>query len=350
MFLRQCWYVFDWDTALEPDGAPIGRVLLNEPIVVWRDADGDVFALEDRCPHRHAPLSMGRVEDGGLRCMYHGLKLANGGRCVAMPLMKEPPALSARSYPVVVKNNWIWIWMGHPDRADRDLIPTAYGLNDPNAPMRHDSIVYKAHFQLIHDNLCDLSHLDFVHANTLKPATGADWSLTMPRVTQGERSITIQRWFPGALLPGTEGTTVDAWSSYDFCVPGIFIMRGARYPAGTAERCNGQEPTGVEPLMRNIEQQAVTPISERHSAYHFATGLIGSTSEMTARLASRMDVVMAAFGEDRAIIEAQQRIWDLTPPDKKMAFLPQDKAPQMMRRLLNRLVQQEQADAQRVSQ
>jgi vanillate O-demethylase monooxygenase subunit len=341
MFLRNSWYVFGWSHDLADAHRPLGRVILGEPIVVWRDGNGGLHAMEGRCPHRHAPLSMGRVEGDRLRCMYHGMEFDGAGRCVAVPLMPTPPDVRIRVYPIVEKNDWLWVWTGEPEAADEALIPDAWGLNDPGRPMRSNSIEYEANYQLVHDNLCDLSHLDFVHESTLMPATGTRWSDTAPRVTPQGRSIRIERWFEQARAPGYDDVRVDVWSSYEFTVPGVFIMRGARYPAGTAAACGGQPPVGVEPINQNIEQQAVTPITATRTAYHYATGLIGSTPAMTLSLASRMDVVMAAFEEDRAIIEAQQRIWDMTPADHPKQFLPQDKAPNMFRKMLKRLMDEE---------
>lgn len=342
VFLRDAWYVFGWASDLDEAGGIEGKVLLGQPVVVWRDDAGKVVAFEDRCPHRHAPLSTGRIEGDRLRCMYHGLTLDKVGACVGMPMLETPPEISVRTYPVHEGSSWIWVWMGDPARADPALIPDAFRLGDPEAPMRHNSIEYDAHYQLVHDNLCDLSHVDFVHETSLKVATGADWSASIPRVRSNDLGITIDRWFPGARMPGDTGMTVDLWSSYEFRVPGVFIMRGARYPAGTAQKCAGLEPVGHAPLMRNIEQQAVTPISETKTAYHYATGLIGNTPEITARLAERMDVIMATFEEDRAVIEAQQKIWNLTPLGTPKLFLPQDKAPHLMRQLMRRLIEQEQ--------
>ena len=341
MFLRNSWYVLGWVKDLDNAAGPLGRVIIGDPVVVWRDSSGALHAMEDRCPHRHAPLSLGQVEGDRLRCMYHGMAFDTDGTCVHMPLMDRPPDAKVRVYPIVESSDWLWVWMGEPEAADVAFIPEAFGISDPERPMRSNSIEYDAHYQLIHDNLCDLSHVDFVHSTTLQPATGANWSASAPRIRMGDRSIQITRWFEGAQLPDNPAVQVDTWSSYDFVVPGIFIMRGARYPAGTAEKFAGKEPVGVEPLSRNIEQQAVTPISQSRTAYHYATGLIGSTPEITQALANRMDVVIATFEEDREIIEGQQRIWDLTPESRPKQFLPQDKGPFMMRQLMQKLISAE---------
>jgi vanillate O-demethylase monooxygenase subunit len=341
MFVRESWYVFGWTNDLDEAGGLLGRVIIGEPVVVWRDDAGGLHAMEDRCPHRHAPLSMGRIEGEGLRCMYHGMLIAADGRCAAMPLVADPPAVSVRTYPVVDKDSWLWVWMGQADAADEGLIPDAFGIDDPERPMRSNSIEYDANYQLLHDNLCDLSHLDFVHATTLRVASGAHWSQSAPRIRLQGRAVRFERWFENALLPGTEDTAVDVWSTYDFALPGIFVMRAARYPSGTATAFGGQEPVGIEPIVRNVEQQAVTPVSERRTAYHYATGLVGSSPAMTEQLTQRMDVVIAAFEEDRAMIEGQQRIWDLTAPSVPKAFLPQDKGPHLMRQMIKRHLEAE---------
>lgn len=345
MFLQNSWYVLGWANALAPAGHPIGRVIIEQPIVVWRDERGLLHASEDRCPHRHAPLSHGRVVGNSIQCMYHGMTFGTDGQCLHMPLMNEPPKASIRIYPVVEKDSWIWVWTGNPALADENLIPSAFGIDDADRPMRSNSIEYDAHYQLVHDNLCDLSHVDFVHDATLRQATGAYWSETAPRILKRDRAIRFERWFENADLPGRPGEKVDTWITYDFAVPGIFILQGARYPLGTAKRFDWKAPTGIEPIVRNIDQQAVTPVSRTRTAYHYATGLIGSTPDITRQLATRMDVVMAAFEEDRQMIEAQQKIWDLTDPAIPKLFLPQDKGPFLMRKLMERLIKAEQDTA-----
>jgi vanillate O-demethylase monooxygenase subunit len=110
-FIRNLWYVAAWSHELSA-AAPIGRVILGEPVALYRKRDGSVVALEDRCPHRHAPLSLGRVEGDDLRCMYHGLRFGCDGVCKEMPARAQPPRLAVRTLPVVERWSWLWVWMG----------------------------------------------------------------------------------------------------------------------------------------------------------------------------------------------------------------------------------------------
>ena len=162
-FVRNLWYVAAWSHEVPPD-QPRGVRVTGEPIALYRRRDGTVVALEDRCPHRHAPLSLGRIEGDDLRCMYHGLRFRCDGVCVEVPgSTRVPPRLAARSFPVVERSSWIWVWPGDPAKADPALVPEAFGLDNPEWVMRASAMDYEADYQLLNDNLCDLSHLDFVH-------------------------------------------------------------------------------------------------------------------------------------------------------------------------------------------
>lgn len=341
MFLRNSWYVFSWNFELDQAKGILGRVLLAEPVVVWRDSEGALHAMQDRCPHRHAPLSMGQVKDGVLQCRYHGLAFDSMGVCVRVPGMAKPTDVKVRTFPVVEKDDWIWVWMGDPERADPKFVPTAFGINQPGQKMRAGHIDYKAHYQLVHDNLCDLSHLDYVHETTLRPMTGAFWSVSFPKITKLDSGVRVERWFESA--DTADGSSrVDTWSSYEFLVPGIFIMRAARYPEGAAARAGYAAPNDEKIINETIEQQAVTPIDVRQTAYFFATGVVGQKPAQTVDIEKRIAVIRAAFEEDRAIIEAQQRIWGLTPADEKKIFLPQDRAPALMRNIMAARIADEQ--------
>jgi len=131
MFLKNFWYVAASDH--EVARKPFGRMILGEPIVLFRKEDGTPVALEDRCVHRHLPLSMGKLVGDHLQCHYHGLRYDCTGRCVRVPGQNTiPPSAQVKSYPVVERYRWLWIWMGDPALADPDKITDFHWLDDPN--------------------------------------------------------------------------------------------------------------------------------------------------------------------------------------------------------------------------
>ena len=91
MFIRNTWYVAAWSHEVESE-ALFARVITGIPVLLYRESGGGVVALEDRCCHRGAPLSVGRREGDCVRCMYHGLKFDSTGTCVEAP---APTAHSA---------------------------------------------------------------------------------------------------------------------------------------------------------------------------------------------------------------------------------------------------------------
>src|SRR5262249_53285941 len=152
-----------------------------------------MVALENRCCHRHAPLSRGRKEGDDLRCMYHGLKFAPSGKCIEIPQQDIIPSTAVvRSYPVVEQDCWMWVWMGDPALAERALIPRALNHNDPDWLTLTGELAYDANYELINDNLLDLSHLSYVHQSTLG-RNSMSWGESRPRTTRLQRGLRIER-------------------------------------------------------------------------------------------------------------------------------------------------------------
>src|SRR5689334_15975240 len=96
--LRNSWYCAAWGSELDV-GAMIDRTILDERIVLFRDEDGEGVALSNRCPHRFAPLSMGKIVEGGaIECVYHGLRFNAQGSCVLNPHGEIPKGAGVRVY------------------------------------------------------------------------------------------------------------------------------------------------------------------------------------------------------------------------------------------------------------
>ncbi len=338
-FVRNLWYVAAWSHELPVD-TPISRTIIGEPLALYRKRDGSVVALEDRCAHRHAPLSLGRIEGDDLRCMYHGLRFGCDGACKEMPGRAEPPRLAVRSYPAVERWSWLWVWLGEPAKADPARIPEAFGLDDARFMMRADAMDYDANWELLNDNLCDLSHLDFSHETTLGGSSGVQWSRELPRITEIDDGLQIDRWYPNSEFTGRAGRT-DTLNSYRYLLPGVFLMTTAWYPLGAAERCAYGVPD-EKPLSRRVEQQAVTPVSEKRSRYLYATGFAAEFARPEL-VEGIFAIVNEAFAEDKRILEGQQRIWELTPAGTRMSSTPHDAAPLAFRRLVAKRLAEEQS-------
>jgi vanillate O-demethylase monooxygenase subunit len=348
MWITNAWYVAAWSHELEA-GRILSRTIIDQPIALYRTMSGEIVALEDRCCHRFAPLSLGRLEGDELRCMYHGLKFAADGRCTEIPGQKLiPQSARVRRYPAELRGSWLWVWMGDAAAADPASIPPSLALDDPAYRLQAGELRYAAHYLLIDDNLTDLSHLSFAHEKTL----GLDmpqWADERPKMLPLDRGMRVQRWLrdhPPRGFMKKLGERLDVWNSYDFLFPGVFLQRTSFHPAGTAEQSGGNEPH-APPLFHRIDEQAVTPVGARESRYFFAAG--ARTSDIDADKVGRLYAVTeTAFHEDKALIEAQQKLIDLDPT-RRMLPTSLDAGPTQFRRLVDRLQAAEQGPQQQAA-
>ena len=337
-YVRNAWYVAGWAQDLGGE-TPMAVRILGERIVVWRTAGGRLAALEDRCVHRLAPLSLGRCEGEQIRCMYHGLLFDTAGRVTEIPGQDVIPAgARVRSYPVVERHSWLWIWMGDAAAADPALIPPAVGFDDPDYILGRGQLDYAAEAQLINDNLLDFSHLTFVHANSF--GAGDSWATDRPRVTPLDRGVRVERWTIGRRGLGGDATPMDRWSSYDFLIPGVLLMTGGNFPPGTAMACN-HGPPDLRRAMSGVTftSQAVTPTGDKAARYFFSWGPRIDMGDETLR-DTLMGIAAMAFEEDRTIIEAQQRVISDTP-DPRVMPTGADKGVTLFNRMVEKLVRLE---------
>jgi phenylpropionate dioxygenase-like ring-hydroxylating dioxygenase large terminal subunit len=341
-FLKNTWYVVAWSNEITAYGL-LPRTIAKVPLVFWRDKQGKVVALEDRCCHRAAPLSRGRLEDDRLRCMYHGLLFDTSGRCVEIPSQESiPPAAKVRAYPVVERFKWVWAWMGEPEKADAALIPDTHYLDDAGWRGTPGYMHYAANYLLITDNLLDFSHLSYVHETTL--GGSAKYAGIRPKVTRNGRSVRVERWLvddePAPFLRQlkTWAGNVDRWNIYDVVLPGVLLMDSGSAPTGTGapegKRVDAAQFFGC---------QAVTPETENTSHYFFqqSHGFALDDPGVTEKLTQS---VLAGFEEDRDIILAQQKILDLAP-DSPMLAMRMDVALASFRSMLEKAIAAERIGA-----
>jgi phenylpropionate dioxygenase-like ring-hydroxylating dioxygenase large terminal subunit len=349
-YVRNAWYMMGWIKDF-PAGSPIPVTLLDEHLVLFRQTTGRLVALEDRCAHRLAPLSLGRVEGDDIRCLYHGLKYAGTGACNEMPGHKSiPRTMCVRSYPVVERFSASFVWMGDPAKADEALLPPFVGYEDPAWHMLPGRMDYDVQYELIQDNLLDLSHIAWVHRNSFgggDPETNRAWAEAEVRISALPRGVRVERWMKNSRTrPSLEsmiGPRCDALNSFDYLVPGYFLLTSSYYHTGAAERAGSERPA-EEPVFSSFTAQAVTPITARQTSYFFCFGPWAKQEGAGQQKEVFLQLAYLAFGEDRDMLSGQQKVIDADPA-RAMKLFDVDKAPILYRRLVDKLMTEESASA-----
>lgn len=345
MFVRNCWYVAAWDIEV-PQVEMMARTLLGESVLLYRDTQGQVVALENRCCHRAAPLHIGRKEGDCVRCMYHGLKFDPTGACVEIPGQPQiPPKTCVKSYPVVERDRLVWIWMGDPARADSNDIVDFFWHDSPDWRMKPGYIHYQANYKLVVDNLLDFTHLAWVHPTTLGTSSAADLKPKIERDTAGNGQLTITRWYLNDEMPNLhkqvaafEGP-VDRWQIYRWSPPALLRMDAGSAPTGTGAPEGHRVPEAVQFRHTSIQ----TPETDTTCHYWFcqARNFALDSAAMTEQI---FDNVVKAFEEDRTMIEAQQKVISQSP-GRPMIPIAADAGLNQARWLLDRMAKAEAAPA-----
>jgi phenylpropionate dioxygenase-like ring-hydroxylating dioxygenase large terminal subunit len=346
MFLKNCWYVGAWDHELI-DGKLLSRMLLNEHVLLYRGESGKVVAMNDRCPHRGALLSAGRLEGDSVRCMYHGIKYDGSGKCTQIPGQDMiPPKLRVRTYPVHEAGHLIWIWMGDPAKADIAQIVDFPYLRDPAWKGLPGYLHYDANYVLIVDNLSDLAHLAFVHVATLGGSEEYAYVTKPAVIEKAERGYRLERWHMNIDPPpfhkkviANKHDKVDRRNTVNMYIPGIFYMETMFAPAG-----QGAEKGVMVPGTREYRNcQYMTPETDR-TTHFFWSYLNNFEGDDTTISRSLLDSLIEGFMEDKAIIERQQQTLEEDPSfEKQMLAIMADAPLVHFRRTLGKLIEQEQA-------
>jgi phenylpropionate dioxygenase-like ring-hydroxylating dioxygenase large terminal subunit len=199
-----CWYVAA--TSDEVGQRLLARTLLGLPVVLYRLESGRVVALEDRCPHRSLPLSLGSLSGDEVVCGYHGMAFGSDGRCIRVPSQQNVPyGARVESFPVRDEPPFVWIWLGDPRQSMASDPPALPWLRDPAWTTFGETMQVDANYMLLHENALDLTHFPYVH-----PETSPTGYLTTPpqlEVELSETSVSYYRDFPPAALVGWQAET-----------------------------------------------------------------------------------------------------------------------------------------------
>ncbi len=343
-YLRNCWYAAAWPNEVSEE--PFARQILGEHVVLYRTADGKVHGLEDRCPHRFAPLSMGCVVEDQIQCPYHGLRFGTDGACSFNPHYKAlPSAAKVKAYPLLERYGMIWIWMGD-EPADESQLPEDFAfLDDEKIKVVSGYLHVNGNYQLVIDNLLDLTHAPYLHPDFAIPGVSTEERLkrTKTELVREDRRVIAKRWRlncppngPTRTLFGFKDENMDSRSHMHWLPPSLIY-----FDAGAARLGEEEEKGLCLPAIH-----AITPETDRTSHYFFAQGRNMLLDEVEADETLLGILVKAFHDEDEPMIAAQQsrmgqttEIMDLDP-----VLLKSDGAPIAARRILSGLIEAEQAN------
>jgi len=338
-FVRNCWYVVGWSHEI-PRELSTTRVM-GEDIVLYRTEAGTPVALEDQCPHKRLPLSLGQLKGDAIQCGYHGMTFGASGRCVRIPGQDNmPDSAQVRAYPMHEANGIVWIWMGDPALADPALVFDLPELHQEGwAPHFGDGLHIAANYVHLADNLCDPSHVAYVHPTTL----GSPESEGVPvEVERQGRTVITSRWIRDAppigffKAFGNFKGHVDRWHYYYFHAPNIAVIdfgsTDAELNAGEDERHLG---------VRLFALHFLTPISETETVDHWMH--VRNIGLDDPAMGDRMnEQFRIAFDEDKLVLEAIQER-EKVPMTRRPVRLAIDKGPNLMKKIISEMAAEEHA-------
>ena len=235
-FLKNAWYAAAWSYEVKKE--LFERTIISESILFYRKDNNQAVAINNACPHRYSPLHLGTLRGDVVECKYHGLRYDSTGRCVHNPHGdgKIPEKMCTRAYPLEEVHNMLWIWMGDPTLADPATIPDFGCQSDPDYPSVEGVIEMHGNYELITDNLMDLSHVEFLHKGIL----GSE------AIKRGEHellqdgtTVWSNRWCPDGLAPPAwdhmfkdYGKPVDHWLYMRWDAPAHMLLDVGITPTG----------------------------------------------------------------------------------------------------------------------
>jgi vanillate O-demethylase monooxygenase subunit len=337
MYIKNAWYV-----AATPDelaDQPLRRQICGEAIAFYRGASGKLAAVEDFCPHRGAPLSLGCVAGENLVCGYHGLVMGPDGKTVAMPGQRVRGFTPIRSFAVHERYGFIWVWPGEKNLADPAKIHHLEWAESPDWAYGGGLYHISCDYRLMIDNLMDLTHETYVHSGSI----GQREIDEAPVSTKAESNHVItSRFMEGIFAPPfwqmalrmnnlADDVAVDRWQICHFHPPShVFIE------VGVALSGHGGYHAPHAVKASSIVVDFITPESETSHWYFW--GMARRFKPDDAGLTSQIREGQGKiFDEDRQILEQQQQNL-LRWPERRLLKLDIDAGGVHARRMIDRLL------------
>lgn len=348
-----CWYVAAISDEIVQDRL-FGRRICDTAMVFYRDSSGSVAALRDACPHRFYPLSKGRLENGVLRCMYHGLEFGSDGKCVHIPVQDRiSENARVQAFPTREMGGFVWVWPGDPLLADDAPLPgfpvgEGYKVGLDFSCLDSDGfrntephyIHVDANYMLVVDNLMDLTHVSIVHENTFQTrkahSAERDVQIHGDLVYDFFTNIGMPTGFIEREGQGIASEMVDSWLDTYWYPPSAMIL------------CHGATPHGKIRAEGScvLNVNIITPETETTSHYFWVQCVFAeSHGDVEARVEFWREATRGAFLEDEAVLREQQKnlegmgvadVFDVSP-----LIIASDRASQRVRRIVGKMVEAE---------
>ncbi|NVO05006.1 MAG: aromatic ring-hydroxylating dioxygenase subunit alpha [Rhodoferax sp.] len=340
MFPKNAWYVAC--TPNEIDEKPLGRKICGESIAFYRGEGNVVAAVEDFCPHRGAPLSLGFVSEGKLVCGYHGLAMGCDGKTVSMPGQRVRGFPPIRSFPVEERYGFVWVWPGDPARADKAGIPHQAWYDNEEWAFGGGLFHIACDYRLMIDNLMALTHETHVHRNSIGQK---EIDETPSKTTVDGSTVTTARYMDGVMPPPfwklalrgnnlADDVPVDRWQICRFTPPASVMIE-----VGVAHQGHGGYNAQAERKVYSVVVDFMTP--ETETSIHYFWGMARKFNPKDKALTATIREGQGKiFSEDLQMLELQQKNL-LTHPERKLLMLNIDSGGVQARKILDRLVAEE---------
>lgn len=333
-YLRNAWYVAAWDDEVTRN--LFARTILDEPVLLFRKEDGAAVAISGRCPHRFAPLHLGKLIGDVVECPYHGLQFDCAGACVHNPHGSGavPKTATLKTYPIREAHGVVWIWMGER-QPDESLLPDFALLAQPEKYRTVRGVIsVEANYELITDNLLDLTHIVYVHAGSIGSAQHLERQSTETK-QEGSRvwSIRTNREITAGAIyhvfnPIYAQIKVDKLQSMRWDPPCNMLLEIVHHETQKPDRHRTS----------NYGGNLLTPESETRTHYFWSLSRDFDLENEKLDEVARGLIKLAFEQQDKPIIEAQQRM--MGTPDLfslRPVLLETDAATVRARRALDRL-------------
>lgn len=342
-YLKNTWYMLAWAKDIQEDTL-LRREVLDTFLLCFRNKEGTVKVIEDKCPHRFAPLSMGKKTCDGrhIQCPYHGLEFDENGVCVHNPHGERIPSRAViQRFQVIEKYLAIWVWMGDPAKADESVLPEFNFMNDVDYAVGVGELLINANYELESDNILDLSHIEFVHPLfSSENVSKGHYTCEVVGDTVWSKRVILEDTLPSFLYHAfgiPDGEKADRWLTVRWNPPASMALWTGGVPTG--------QSMDDELAAKGIH--IFTPATQHKTHYFFANATPRSIGPRAQALADGF--ISAALGEngiftaeDKPILEAQEEnmrnipFWDLNP-----IVMNIDAGGVQARRILEKLITQE---------